>query len=93
MAAAARPSRQLHRELLRYADIVATTCLGAGRPEHADLEFDLLILEDAGRVTTTEALVPLVRARRAVLAGTAARGSVLEHLMTSAPEANRVRLP
>ncbi|MEV6300211.1 AAA domain-containing protein [Actinoplanes sp. NPDC051861] len=90
---AARPSRQLHAELLRYADIVVTTCLGAGRPEHADLDFDLLVVEDAGRVTTAEALVPLVRARRAVLAGTAARGSVLDHVLAHAPEANRAHLP
>ncbi|WP_430790086.1 AAA domain-containing protein [Actinoplanes sp. G11-F43] len=66
---AARPTRQLHPELLRYADVVATTCLGAGRPEHGDLEFDLLVLEDASRVALPEALVPLVRARRAVLVG------------------------
>ncbi|MFD1369873.1 AAA domain-containing protein [Actinoplanes sichuanensis] len=66
---AARPSRQLHTELLRYADVVATTCLGAGRPEHGDLEFDLLVLQDAARVPVPEALVPLVRARRAVLVG------------------------
>jgi hypothetical protein len=66
---AARPSRQLHTELLRYADIVATTCLGVGRPEHGDLEFDLVVIADAGRATVPAALVPLVRARRAVLAG------------------------
>lgn len=66
---AAGPTRQLHAELLRYADVVATTCLGAGRPEHGDLEFDLLVLEDASRVPVPAALVPLVRARRAVLVG------------------------
>ncbi|SDS10355.1 AAA domain-containing protein [Actinoplanes derwentensis] len=66
---AARPTRQLHPELLRYADVVAATCLDAGRPEHGDLEFDLLVLEDASRVGVPAALVPLVRARRAVLVG------------------------
>lgn len=66
---AARPARQLHGELLRYADVVATTCLGAGRPENGDLEFDLLVLEDASRVALPAALVPLIRARRAVLVG------------------------
>jgi hypothetical protein len=70
---AARPTRQLHAELLRYADVVATTCLGAGRPEYGDLEFDLLILEDAAQVPVPEALVPLVRARRAVLVGETGR--------------------
>ncbi|MEU4557936.1 AAA domain-containing protein [Actinoplanes sp. NPDC023936] len=71
---AARPSDQLHAELLRYADVVATTCLGAGRPDHGDLEFDLVVLVDAGRTALPSALVPLVRARRAVLAGDAGRG-------------------
>ncbi|MEU8664711.1 AAA domain-containing protein, partial [Actinoplanes philippinensis] len=66
---AARPTRQLHAELLRYADVVATGCLDAGRPEYGDLAFDLLILEDATRVPVPEALAPLVRARRAVLVG------------------------
>ncbi|HWS34295.1 MAG TPA: AAA domain-containing protein [Actinoplanes sp.] len=65
----ARPARQLHSELLRYADVVASTCLGSGRPEHGDLEFDLLVLEDASRVALPAALVPMVRARRAVLVG------------------------
>ncbi|MDR6316346.1 AAA domain-containing protein [Actinoplanes couchii] len=66
---AARPTRQLHPELLRYADVVASTCLGAGRPEYGELEFDLLVLEDAARIPVPAALVPLVRARRAVLVG------------------------
>ncbi|MEU4690215.1 AAA domain-containing protein [Actinoplanes sp. NPDC023714] len=69
----ARPSRQLHAELLRYADVVAATCLGVGRPEHGDLAFDLVVIVDAGRATLPVALVPLVRARRAVLAGDVAR--------------------
>ncbi|MFC7528202.1 AAA domain-containing protein [Actinoplanes sp. GCM10030250] len=89
---AARPSRQLHPELLRYADVVATTCLGAGRPGHGDLEFDLVVVEDAGRVTVPVALVPLVRARRAVLVGSPSRGSVLDLLAARAPEANRADL-
>ncbi|BBH68122.1 hypothetical protein ACTI_48070 [Actinoplanes sp. OR16] len=75
---AARPSRQLHAELLRYADVVATTCLGVGRPEHGDLEFDLVVIVDAGRATLPAALVPLVRARRAVLAGDVARAPLRE---------------
>jgi hypothetical protein len=70
---AARPTHQLHAELLRYADVVAASCLGAGRAEYGDLEFDLLILEDASRVPLPAALVPLVRARRAVLVGQTGR--------------------
>ncbi|GIE36054.1 hypothetical protein Ait01nite_090990 [Actinoplanes italicus] len=69
----ARPTAQLHAELLRYADVVAASCVGAGRPEYGDLEFDLLILEDASRVPLPAALVPMVRARRAVLVGQTGR--------------------
>jgi hypothetical protein len=94
---AARPSRQLYHELLRYADVVAATCLDVGRPEYGELEFDLVVIEDAGRVPVPAALVPLVRSRRAILAGGgshrgAPAGSVLDLLDARAPEANRIRL-
>ncbi|MBG0562838.1 AAA domain-containing protein [Actinoplanes aureus] len=94
---AARPSRQLYHELLRYADVVAATCLDVGRPEYGELEFDLVVIEDAGRVPVPAALVPLVRSRRAILAGAvshrgAPAGSVLDLLDARAPEANRIRL-
>jgi hypothetical protein len=96
---AARPARQLHAELLRYADVVAATCLGIGHPEHGELEFDLAVIEDAGQVPVPAALVPLVRSRRAILAGATPRrpgaltGSILDLLAARAPEANRIRLP
>ncbi|GAA4957813.1 hypothetical protein GCM10025331_55380 [Actinoplanes utahensis] len=70
---AARPTRQLHAELLRYADVVSTSCLDAGRPEYGDLDFDLLVLADAARVPVPDALAALVRARRAVLLGETGR--------------------
>lgn len=63
-------SSQLHPELLRYARILASTCTGAGsRPELADLDFDLAIVDEAGQIGVADALIPLVRARRAVLVG------------------------
>jgi hypothetical protein len=63
-------SSQLYPELLRYADVLASTCTGAGsRPELADLDFDLAIVDEAGQIGVADALVPLVRARRAVLVG------------------------
>ncbi|WP_328477282.1 AAA domain-containing protein [Actinoplanes sp. NBC_00393] len=95
---AARPTRQLHTELLRYADVLAATCLGIGRPEYGELEFDLVVVEDAGRVPVPAALVPLVRARRAILAGATGRrpgaltGSILDLIATRAPAANRISL-
>jgi hypothetical protein len=67
---AAGDSRQFHTELLRYADVLAATCTGAGsRPELADLNFDLAIVDEAGQIGVADALIPLARARRAVLVG------------------------
>jgi ATP-dependent RNA/DNA helicase IGHMBP2 len=61
---------QLYPELIRYADVLAATCTGAGsRPELADLQFDLAIVDEAGQIGVADALIPLVRARRAVLVG------------------------
>lgn len=63
-------SSQLYPELLRYADVLASTCTGAGsRPELADLDFDLAIVDEAGQIGVADALIPLVRARRAALVG------------------------
>ncbi|GAA4619440.1 hypothetical protein GCM10023195_87890 [Actinoallomurus liliacearum] len=60
----------LYPELIRYADVVAATCIGAAsRPELADVDFDVAIVDEAGQIGTNTALVPLVRARRAVLVG------------------------
>ncbi|WP_020671912.1 DEAD/DEAH box helicase [Amycolatopsis nigrescens] len=62
--------KQLYPELIRYADVVATTGSGASsRPEMADAEFDLAIVQEAGRIGLAEAMVPLTRARRGVLVG------------------------
>jgi hypothetical protein len=61
---------QLYPELIRYAGVVAATCIGAAsRPELADVEFDLAIVDEAGQIGVANVLVPLVRARRAVLVG------------------------
>ncbi|MCX2729434.1 AAA domain-containing protein [Saccharopolyspora sp. NFXS83] len=61
---------QLHPELLRYADVIGSTCISAGsREEIAAEEFDLVVLDEAGQIRTSDALIPLVRGRRAVLVG------------------------
>ena len=63
-------SDQLHPELIRYAHVLAATCTGAGsRPELADLDFDLAIVDEAGQIGIADALIPLARATRAVLVG------------------------
>ncbi|MFB7335377.1 AAA domain-containing protein [Streptomyces adustus] len=61
---------QLHTELIRYAHVVAATCIGvASRPELTGLGFDLAVVDEAGQIAVPDLLVPLVRARRAVLVG------------------------
>jgi hypothetical protein len=61
---------QLHPELVRYADVIAATAIGtASRPELSDMDFGLVIVDEAGQIGTADVLVPLVRARRAVLVG------------------------
>ncbi len=63
-------SRQLHPELIRYADVIACTAIGAAsRSELSDVDFDLAVVDEAGQIGVADVLVPLVRARRAVLVG------------------------
>ncbi|WP_086667343.1 DEAD/DEAH box helicase [Lentzea kentuckyensis] len=63
-------TRQLHPELIRYADVIACTAIGAAsRPELSDVDFELAIVDEAGQIGMADVLVPLVRARRAVLVG------------------------
>ncbi|MFC4529325.1 DEAD/DEAH box helicase [Sphaerisporangium dianthi] len=60
----------LQREFVRYADVVAATCIGTATSKLlADLEFDLAIVDEAGQISTPNLLVPLVRARRCILVG------------------------
>jgi superfamily I DNA and/or RNA helicase len=62
--------QQLQRELVRYADVVAATCIGTATTKLlADLKFDLAIVDEAGQISTPDLLVPLVRAKRGVLVG------------------------
>ncbi|WP_416971239.1 AAA domain-containing protein [Streptomyces sp. 4F14] len=61
---------QLHAELVRYAHVVGATSTGSAGPALlTGVEFDLVVVDEAGQITTADALVPLVRARRAVLVG------------------------
>src|SRR5579885_2865954 len=57
------------RPILERASILAATCLIAGGYYLKDQEFDWAIIDEAGRATAPELLVPLVRARRAILVG------------------------
>jgi len=56
--------------IITSSSVVAGTCVGFCR-EEASLRttFDLCIVDESGKATTTELLVPLAQARRAVLLG------------------------
>jgi hypothetical protein len=63
-------AEQLYTEMIRYADVVAATCIGAAsRPELSSVDFDLAIVDEAGQIGAANVLVPLARARRGVLVG------------------------
>lgn len=67
---AAKESTQLYPELIRYADVIAATCSGTATvDELGDIDVDLTIIDEAGQIGLPDALVPLVRAKRAVLVG------------------------
>jgi hypothetical protein len=67
----AESGEQLNAELIRYADVIGATCIGVGiqKNQLANLDFDLAIVDEAGQIPLASTLVPLVRARRAVLVG------------------------
>jgi hypothetical protein len=69
-AAIAQDPGQLVPELVRYAQVVGATCIGAAsRAELSGVDFDLGILDEAGQIGVPDALVPLTRVRRGVLVG------------------------
>jgi superfamily I DNA and/or RNA helicase len=60
----------LYATVIRSADVVGATCIGiATDARFEDLDFDLVIADEAGQIQVMDLLVPLVRARRAVLVG------------------------
>lgn len=69
-AAIGQDTNQLVPELVRYAQVVGATCIGAAsRPELSGVDFDLGIVDEAGQIGVPDALVPLTRVRRGVLVG------------------------
>jgi superfamily I DNA and/or RNA helicase len=62
----------LYLALIRSADVVGATCMGIGiaaNRRFRDLKFDTVIADEAGQIQAFHLLVPLVRARRAILVG------------------------
>lgn len=62
--------RSFQSAVLSEASVVAGTCVGlASTPAIYQDEYDLCIIDEASKATATEALVPLVRSKTAVLVG------------------------
>ena len=60
----------LAQSFLQTSKVVAGTCIGfLATPAARSLEIDLCILDEASKATSTEALVPIARAKRAILVG------------------------
>jgi superfamily I DNA/RNA helicase len=59
-----------HGALCERSSVVAATCIGLASLAGADdVEYDLCIVDEASKATATEALVPMIRAKRWVLVG------------------------
>lgn len=71
--------------IIASSSVVAGTCVGFCREEAAlRTVFDLCIIDEAGKATTTELLVPLAQSRRAVLLGDHHQlPAVLDHALRS----------
>lgn len=72
--------------ILQRANVIAATCLYAGGAQLRDQTYDWAIIDEAGRATATELLIPLVRARRIILVGDERQ---LPPMLTGGPPAGR----
>ena len=63
-AADARRYRQLRaqaeREVLQAADVICTTCVGAGDPRLANLRFRQLLIDESTQSMEPECFIPIV---------------------------------
>ena len=78
-------SEDFKAAIIGSSSVVAGTCVGFCREEAAlRTVFDLCIIDEAGKATTTELLVPLAQSRRAVLLGDHHQlPAVLDHALRS----------
>lgn len=78
-------SEDFKSAIIASSSVVAGTCVGFCREEAAlRTVFDLCIIDEAGKATTTELLVPLAQSRRAVLLGDHHQlPAVLDHSLQS----------
>ena len=61
---------ELEEACIKEATVLAATCLGiASNPTVHNLEFDYVIIDEAGRATPPESLVPAVRGKKIIMVG------------------------
>ena len=59
----------MQRLIIETSNVVAATCLYSGGNRMPEATFDLAIVDEAGRATIPEVLVPVVKAKRVILVG------------------------
>ena len=63
-------SEEIERILMEQVSVIGATCIGiANYTENFDLKFDLVIVDEAGRATPPEILVPMVLGKKIILVG------------------------
>ncbi|GLC67816.1 hypothetical protein PLESTF_000610500 [Pleodorina starrii] len=61
---------EMMADILKGADVICSTCVGAGGDQLQDLSFPLVVLDEGSQCCEPEALIPLVKGcRHAVLVG------------------------
>ena len=63
-------SRRLERELLQNADVICSTCVGAGDPRLRSFRFRTVLIDEATQATEPECLIPVINGcKQLVLVG------------------------
>ncbi len=62
-------TRDMHRLIVEQSSIVGATCLYSGGKQMPEATFDWVIVDEAGRATVPEVLVPLAKSERVILVG------------------------
>ena len=62
-------TRDMHRLIVEQSNVVGATCLYSGGNRMPEAAFDWAIVDEAGRATVPEVLVPLAKSERVILVG------------------------
>ena len=61
--------RNIQDRLIMTTSIIGATCIYSGSPILRDHTFDIVIVDEAGKATAPEVLVPIVKSRKVILVG------------------------